>query len=55
MLDNSSPETRAGMSYQRGLSQSLGLGPAPMRVATPSLRTQPRRVSNQGSKSVRKK
>jgi hypothetical protein len=35
MLDNSSPETRAGMSYQRGLSQSLGLGPAPMRAPPP--------------------
>jgi hypothetical protein len=32
MLDNSSPETRAGMSYQRGLSQSLGLGPAPIKI-----------------------
>lgn len=35
MLDNSSPETRAGMSYQRGLSQSLGLGPGPMKVPPP--------------------
>jgi len=35
MLDSSSPETRAGMSYQRGLSQSLGLGPGPIRAPPP--------------------